>query len=181
MKEFRGAAALGVACASLLAWPVAGATAQTSAERAVVTRSEQAARDDERVRILQEELTREQGMAADATLRRAERLAVRDPRGVQEAEQAQRRAADNMAALRREIEGAAKPAGAATSGTPAEGLAIPAARRAAPSPSAKDPTDAPWWDVYARAPRQTQSLMAQRAASVLVRPIAVTTAAPLPH
>ena len=178
MKEFRGAVALGVACASLLALPVAGATAQTSASRTVVTRSEQAARDDERVRILQEELAREQGNVAEAARRGAERLAMRDPRGVEEAEQAQRRAADNVAALRREIAGVGKSASYAT---PGPSPATPTARRVAPSQSTNDLTGAPWWDVYARTPQRTDSLTASRAASVLLRPTPATPTARTPQ
>jgi len=167
MKTLGGAAALGVACALLLAFPLAVAMAQTSAAPAIVTPSEQAARDVERVRILQTELAREQINAADAAQRRAERLAMRDPRGVQEAEQAQMRAADNIASLSREIDAATKPASHARPGAPAASSATPAAQRAVPARAANDGTGTPWWDVYAKAPRRTESAMAPRAVSAM--------------
>ena len=72
MKEFRGAAALGAVCASLLTLPIAAASAQTPATPALVTRGEQAARDGERLRILRQELAREQSRAAQAVRDRAE-------------------------------------------------------------------------------------------------------------
>jgi hypothetical protein len=147
MGEFPGAAALVAACAALLIPP--SATAQAT-PAAAVTPADQAARDDERLRILRDELARELAVAADAAKRRAERLAAADARGAHEAEQAQARSADNVAALRREIAAALKQS---QNGRPVEPVRVSTrpAGSAAPNPPA---TRARWWDVYAKPPRR---------------------------
>ncbi len=156
MRTLGGAAAVGVACAFLFGMTVGAAAAQTSAAPGIVTATEQRARDAERVRILQAELSREHRKVAKAAQRRAERLSARDAPGAQEAEQSRARAADNIAALQREIELASKPASSAAS----------ARLQAPPAAASDDGPRAPWWDVYAKAPRPV-------AATATLRPSAV--------
>lgn len=129
--------------------------------------AEQATRDNERLRILQDELKSEQQKAVDSTKRRAERLAAQDPQGVEEAELAHSRALGNIAALQREIANASaakqpkvKAANASSSATKAR------SSTALPSVEAS-PAQAPWWDVYGRAPRKAaQASITQAAAGV---------------
>jgi hypothetical protein len=168
MKEFQAAAAFGVACMSLTGVPAQAETASTPAARQVVSRSEQAQRDDERLRILRDEWAREQRAAADAARRQAERSAMSDPRGAEEAAQAQRRASENLAALQREI------AAATTAGAPPAplqpSLAMPSRPPHAPVPRASDRPDPTWWDVYARSPQRTDGRPAQGTATTLIAP-----------
>ncbi|HJV67852.1 hypothetical protein [Ideonella sp.] len=141
MSEFQGAAALAAACMATLC-PNA-AQAAPPIHDAVVAPAQQATRDDERVRILQDELAQEQIRFAEADRRHAQRLAQGDDRGAQEAEQARSRAAKDLAALKRELEAAQQQAE-----PPARPLLH---QRAHPPPG--DPTGAPrWWDVYAKRP-----------------------------
>lgn len=125
----------GLCC--LAGW-VGGAAAQ--AGRTVISPSEQAARDTERVRILDAELAQEQQRADEAARRRAERLAAGDAAAADDAEQARARHLENMAALRREI-------GAASAPPRTTGSDI----KPSPAGMARRPPDTtPWWDVYAR-------------------------------
>lgn len=104
----------------------------------------QSARDRDRLRILQEELAREQGRSDQAVQRRAERLAASDPAGVQEADALFARTQLNLQALRAELQTAAREP-AANAAIPAKALRPAAARSGA------------WWDVYAKAPRPDPS------------------------
>jgi hypothetical protein len=168
MKEFRGATALGAVCASLFTLPIAAASAQTPGTPEVVSRSEQAARDGERVRILQQELAREHARAVEAVRHRAERLAARDADAVRDAERALARTNENMAALRREI--ATTNLASATAGALPKPATPTVTYRAA---SLSDPltrADAPWWDVYAQPRRRDATAASIAAAAPAERP-----------
>jgi len=140
MEHVPGAAAL-AACAALLTVPVA-------AQETTVARPVQAARDDERMRILRAELQRERALATDATRRRAERHTAGDGQGARDAEQQQLRATDNVVALQREI-------------VAAERGANPPRRHAGTAPGAR-PTAVRWWDVYAPRPSNPSTASARR-------------------
>ena len=84
-------------CAALLCVSSPAATAQT------VGPLQQAARDDERVRILHEELARERASLQDAAKQTAERLAAGDSPGADAARQRQLRTSRDIEALEREI------------------------------------------------------------------------------
>lgn len=136
-----------------------------------VAQPEQAARDVDRARILNDELTKEQGRLTEAAKRRGERLAARDAQGVAEAEAAHLRAASSIEALKREIELVGKTQRAATASAPPTVTAARAARQ--PLPSVEAPTT-PWWDVYSKAPRRGTSVAAhQVSASGEPAPVAV--------
>lgn len=127
---------LGAALAALAVLP--GAAADDGRVPTVaVGAAAQAARDDERLRILRDELQRTQALAAQLAQRSVERRAAGDPPGMQEAEAQRERALRDIAALEREI-GATRHAAPRAAASSAHGPrpAQPAAR---------------WWDVYARA------------------------------
>jgi hypothetical protein len=106
----------------------------------VVSVAEQRARDNDREAILRAELDKERAAWLGASARVASRRAAGDAAGVADAQRAQARAESDIAALQREL--------AATSSS------ISSAGHVAPSASVPRPqrTDAPWWDVYSRAP-----------------------------
>lgn len=135
MGRFRGAAALGAACAFFMLPLEAAAEAAPATN---VPRTDQAERDSERLRILRDELAREQARAADAVKRHAERLAAGDRQGAEEAERTRHRSASGIAALRREI--AAATQAQATPRAPAP----PTEKRVKPPEHGTR-----WWDVYA--------------------------------
>jgi len=140
-----------------------------AAHAQVVLPAEQAARDSDRLRILQDELAKEQAAAAALAKRRADRLAARDAHGAQEAEAAQQRSSANLAALRREIELASKTA-KGTAAAPA--ATVTATRRPAPVLSV-GAAQAPWWDVYSKAPRRGGAEPVAHRVSVAGEPAAV--------
>lgn len=111
-----------------------------------VAPTEQAARDVDRLAILQEELAAEVKRQADASRRRAERLAAGDRPGAEEAEGALQRSNANVQALQREIDSTRR---ASTPGN----AAASAARKPPPASSVAAPPAA-WWDVYSRPPRR---------------------------
>jgi hypothetical protein len=133
---------------------ITAAVAQTIGFPAV-SAGEQATRDDERLRILRDELANEKAAAAEAVKRRAERLTAGDPHGVQEAEQAQARHADNIAALRREIDAAHSQARAAK----AQPTRVQATARRSPARTGAEQGGpvTPWWDVYGKPPRRSDT------------------------
>lgn len=148
-----------IALLASIAYLAAGsAHAQGTAAAAAfpsIAPSEQATRDNDRLRILQDELRNEQQKAIEQTKRRAERLAARDTQGAQDAEASHARSLANIAALQREI------ANASTAKQPkakvAAASASPVASRSAspPAPSSVEaPAHAPWWDVYSKSPRR---------------------------
>lgn len=118
---------------------IAPASSQAVPQHPTVSLTEQARLDSDRMRILQQELDREQARVDEAARQRAERLASGDHTGHRTADEAHGRALANVAAIRRELE-------AARSATPTPKRA-PVAHRS-PAPLA-------WWDVYARRPRVT--------------------------
>lgn len=156
-----GGAAMRLAVGAALAWTCPVALAQLVA---VVPASEQAARDRDRLTILDAELQREQARLADAARRRGERLAAGDTAGSAEAEAAVARATANVASLRREVDMAkGAPAGAAvraakaspaTAGAaataPSASVATVTTTRAPASPPAPPAPSAAWWDAFSR-------------------------------
>lgn len=102
----------------------------------VVAPAEQAVRDGERIRILEDESAELQLRLEDAIKRYSERLAAHDITGANEAAEARTRAQADMAALRRELD-------AARSSGP-----VVAVRKAR---AAQTATASAWWDVYAKA------------------------------
>lgn len=132
--------------------PSAMASAQTAGPS--VPAQQQAARDGERLAILRDELARETRAAEEETRHRAERLAAHDPRGVEQSEQSLARHAQNLEALRREIDTAARQATAPqTRPTPPQ--ASPA--RMPATTLARGSEEPPWWDVYGRRPGSNAS------------------------
>lgn len=114
----------------------------------VIAPAVQAARDDERLRILREELQRTEALAAQLAQRKAERLAVADAAGADEAEAQRTRALQDIASLEREIAGL-RPAAGASKRPPSAASGQPASTR----PPVHSPPSAPWWDVYGRTRR----------------------------
>jgi hypothetical protein len=141
MAGLRGAAALVAAGMGCLCLTAAAQTPQPAGM--VVGAREQAARDSDRVRILQSELTREHAAAAEAAKRRAAHLATSDSKAAEQDQQAQQRATENVAALQRELDAAMRSSSVA-SAPPARVSVKPAAK---PTTSG---ANAPWWDVYAK-------------------------------
>lgn len=123
--------------------------------------AEQAARDADRIRILQDELGKQQVGVAELAKRRADRLAARDGPGLQEVEAAQRRANADLSALRRELELATK-ASHGTGAGPAPAASVTADRQPE-SPSRSVGAPGPWWDVYSNPPRNDPETRSQRA------------------
>lgn len=174
-----GLASAGTVAAAVLGQPVAYAQAAgPTAMSVVVSPAEQRARDQDRVRILQEELGREEARLAASAQQRAAALATRDARAEAESAEALRRAQANVESLRRELAGALRQpvASAASAGTAAPQRAAastriaPAAVAATPgaiTAPAIQPAGAPapivtaaaaqrparvWWDVFGMDP-----------------------------
>jgi hypothetical protein len=114
----------------------------------VVGAAEQSARDDERLRILRDELKKSEALVETLGRRKAERLAVSDITGADEAEEQRVRALSDVAGLKREI-GAPRPSSAA----PKAVTASPAPALPAKASSTKAQPSTPWWDVYGKANR----------------------------
>ena len=114
-----------------------------------VTSTDQAVRDQARLRILEEERTREMSALLQATQRRADRAGAGDAVGVAEAETAIHTHTDNLANLDREI-GQSRPAGRSPARLP-KSAARPAAQwvfpdsgnAGGPRPTAQAPTGGP--------------------------------------
>lgn len=120
-----------------------------SVDSEVVSAAEQSQRDDERLRILRDELRKSEALAEALGRRKAERLAASDISGAGEAEEQRVRTLADVAGLKREI-GATRPSAAVAKAAVAHaGLASPA--KASPTRS-RLPT--PWWDVYGKANRE---------------------------
>lgn len=130
----------------------AGAAASPAAM--VVAPAQQAARDDERLRILRDELRRTEALAAQLAQRHAERLAAGDAAGADDAQAQRVRALGDIAGLEREITGL-RPSSVGLKPFPS---AAPSRSAGAPRPVHRSPP-APWWDVYrARRGEATDSL-----------------------
>lgn len=117
--------------------------------RPAVTSAEQAARDDERLRILREELRQSEQAVEALAKRRAERLAASDSVGADEAQAQRARLLQDINALKREIGAAQSHAG--LSGPATSNAATFPAAEAKPATVKHAPPAARWWDVYARA------------------------------
>lgn len=133
-----------------------GALAQTSAApQHVIPSAEQAARDSDRVKILWQELKKSEALLETLARRKAERLAVADVEGANDAEEQRGRTLSDIAALKRELAAATR--AAAPPPSSAEAAVTPKAAPTAPSSRpAKSLPPAPWWDVYSKA-RRTES------------------------
>lgn len=168
MSGHHGGAALGTACMAMLACLSLGAMARTPSPDQAITTAQQAPRDTERLRILQDELARERGLAAEAALRRAERIAAADARGAQDAELAIARAKQNVDALQREIQAAAtavaRQANVEPTATPSPAAQPVSARSHAMGQGPR------WWDVYAKPPHSTNRETASVAPAVIPPP-----------
>lgn len=143
----------GAACV-VLGLCAANAVAQ-SPPSMVVSGTEQAARDTDAMRILRDELAREMRLVEEQTKRKAERLLARDNQGAQESEDASVRHAQNIQALRREIEQATH---RAATGSGGRGSPVPASTTRRSTGVVTVTADAqapPWWDVYGRAPQRS--------------------------
>jgi len=151
LKDWRKApVSAGLYAAVFLALPLSESAAAepVSAVAAVVSASEQAVRDDERLRILRDELKKSEALVEMLARRKAERLAMADKVAADEAEEGRLRAMGDIAALRREIAGARPPASAQTRATPRASSSHAAPARPAQS---KPQSAMPWWDVYGKA------------------------------
>ena len=139
----------GVACLVLtLLLPMGAADAQPSAS--TVSAALQRSRDDERLRILRDELARSESLAQSLARRRAERLAAADRAGAEEVEAQGLRVREDIAGLQREI---ATTMPTADSARHAAGRAEePVTVRLKPVALATHASSA-WWDVYAKGGR----------------------------
>lgn len=135
-----------------------------SAASTVISAVEQSARDSDRLRILRDELAREARLVEDQTKRKAERLMVRDAQGAQESEDALGRHAQNIEALRREIDQAQRAAAAPPAR--ASPVAVSATRRSTAVAVTTGAQTAPWWDVYGRAPKRVTASVRDDAAAI---------------
>jgi len=117
--------------------------------RPAVTAVEQAARDDERLRILREELRQSEQAIEALAKRRAERLAASDAVGADEAQGQRARLLEDIDALKREI-GTAQPHAGLPAPLASNAATLPVAE-AKPATVKHAPPAARWWDVYTRA------------------------------
>lgn len=134
-----------LACAaSVLAEP-------SSAPHQVVPPAQQAARDNDRIEILRQELKKSESRLEFLAHRKAERLAASDPAAVTEAEEQHLRTVNDISALKRELAAVSRVAGPAS----AEQAPIASTKQVASprAPSAEAPPMSPWWDVYGRGRR----------------------------
>lgn len=122
--------------------PLLWAQAESSASQGVGPQ-QQAARDNDRIEILREELRKSEAQLEGLMRRKAERLAASDLKAATEAEEQRVRTLGDIAAIRREIASASHAAARATAVRP---MAVQAARP--PSAIGKRVAPAPWWDVY---------------------------------
>jgi len=157
LKGWRKAPASAGLCAAFflvilpLAEPAAAQPVATVAT--VVSASEQSARDDERLRILRDELRKSETLVEALARRKAERLAMADKVAADEAEEGRLRALGDIAALKREIAGTRPTADASTKAAPpASGSHAAPVRSAQPKPPPVQPAQptTPWWDVYGK-------------------------------
>lgn len=107
---------------------------------------QQAARDNDRIEILREELRKSEAQLEGLMRRKAERLAASDLKAATEAEEQRVRTLGDIAAIRREIASASHAAAQAV-----RPMAVQAAKN--PAAAGKRAAPAPWWDVYGRGRR----------------------------
>jgi len=122
-----------VTCAAVLGASSLSGIAQT------VPPAQQALRDDERLRILRDELLRARGQQEDAIKQRADRLAAGDSHGAEEALQRQARLSADVEAIEREMTLVSRPPAVQVH------TSTPSNR----STSSDTSRSAAWWDVYA--------------------------------
>ena len=113
----------------------------------VVSPAEQQVRDDERIRILREELKKSEALLETLARRRAERLAAADTLAAEEAEEQRIRTLSDVAGLKREI------AWASRANQEAPARLQGAAARPTPTSAARAAPTRPWWDVYGKTRR----------------------------
>ena len=120
------------------------------ASRHFVPPAEQAARDNDRVEILRQELKKSEALLETLARRKAERRAAADVESANEIEEQHGRTLSDIAGLRREL---ATATGTAAPAPAVAGAAVTtkAAPATPPSRIAKAPPPAPWWDVYSKA------------------------------
>jgi beta-glucosidase-like glycosyl hydrolase len=102
-----------------------------------VSLAEQRVRDDERLRILESELQREQQNEAAAARIQTERESAGDRVAAERARAAQQRSAESIAALQREIARLPR-------------RDVERVQPAIAAPAQKGPDRGRWWDVYAK-------------------------------
>lgn len=108
----------------------------------VIAPPEQAARDNDRVEILRQELRKSEAQLERLAQRQTERLAASDMQAAKEAEDQRIRTLADIAGLKREIASASQVAGRVT-------VVKPFSARAAQRRTASGQGTAPaWWDVY---------------------------------
>lgn len=166
MSGTHGAAVLVAACSIPIGWLPSNAAARSPSADTLVTSTQQSARDSERLRILREELGREQQVASDAVRRKAERVAAADPRGANEADAALSRAGQNIDALKREIQAASNQAFRSADVPRASGSTA----RHRPDHAAATATAPRWWDVYARPSQHDEATATAAVQPLPVRP-----------
>ncbi|GAA4346160.1 hypothetical protein GCM10023165_30750 [Variovorax defluvii] len=126
------------------------ALAQPSTAAHTIAPAEQAARDNDRVEILRQELRKSEALLETLARRKAERLAASDSSAVTETEEQHARTLADIAGLKRELASAMRTTTPTTAQTPAWGAGKPATERSrAPKASAAPP----WWDVYGKGRR----------------------------
>ncbi len=114
-----------------------------------VSTAEQAAREDDRLLILRNELKKSEALVESLAKRRAERLAASDIVAADEAESDRIRVLSDIAGIKREI-AATQPAPSPTQPrAPTAGVRALAAQPVQP----KTEKAAPWWDVYGKSGR----------------------------
>lgn len=128
---------------SVMAHPGTPSPQAIPASSHVIAAPDQAARDNDRMEILRQELKKSEEQLEGLARRRAERIAASDIPAANEAEDQHARMLGDIASLKREIASVSHVAGQATALKPV------AARSAESRPRAgKDTTPMPWWDVY---------------------------------
>jgi hypothetical protein len=109
---------------------------------------EQLARDDDRVKVLRQELKKSEEQLESLTRRKAERMAASDLQAVNEAEDQHLRTLSDITALKREIASVSAVAGQSQKSMPVGAQAIQHHPR-----TGKGTAPSPWWDVYGSGPR----------------------------
>lgn len=137
-----------------------------------VAASEQAARDNDRIAILRQELKKSEEQLESLAHRKAERLAASDMQAANETEEQRVRTLGDIAGLRREIASASHIAASQTT-VMRTAAALPARSRPV---SGKGAAPAPWWDVYGNgrrfeAPASRSLAPGQGSRAVSTRPL----------
>lgn len=118
-----------------------------------VSTAEQAAREDDRLLILRNELKKSEALVESLAKRRAERLAASDMVAADEAENDRIRVLSDIAGIKREIASTRPTASPPEAGSSTAGVRVGTAKPVQP----KTEKAAPWWDVYGKSGRATAS------------------------